>query len=76
MLQHHVVLQQDSACQRCNVVNIDQATSESNYKPLSVLAQHKQQGKCVFGIYLNRFDTNGCKIRVGQQCVVIDRIAL
>jgi len=55
------------------MVNIDQDTSESNYKPLSILAQHKWQDKSIFGIYIKREDTQKCKIRVGQQCTVIKK---
>lgn len=67
-------LQQDSVCERCKMVNIDQDTSDSYHKPLSILAQHKKQGKSVFGIYIKRYDTQKCKIRVGQQCFVNDQI--
>ncbi|XP_025408329.1 molybdenum cofactor sulfurase 2 isoform X2 [Sipha flava] len=66
-----VAFQTDSVCERCKIVNIDQDTSESHYKPLSVLAQHKWNGKTVYGIYLGREDTDApCNIRVGQRCVV------
>lgn len=68
-------IQIDSVCERCRVVNIDQGTSEKYHNPLSVLAQHKQQGKSVFGIYLKRDEDihKICKIRVGQQCVVLNK---
>uniref|UniRef100_A0A2H8TH52 Molybdenum cofactor sulfurase n=2 Tax=Melanaphis sacchari TaxID=742174 RepID=A0A2H8TH52_9HEMI len=68
-----VKFQFDSACERCKMVNIDQDTSESNYKPLSILAQHKWQDKSIFGIYIKREDTQKCKIRVGQKCTVIKK---
>ncbi|XP_022171855.1 molybdenum cofactor sulfurase-like [Myzus persicae] len=68
-----VKLQFDSACERCKMVNIDQDTSENIYKPMSILSQHKWQGKIVFGIYMNRKDTEKCKIRVGQKCTVINK---
>jgi len=68
-----IQFQQDSVCERCKMVNIDQDTSENYYKPLSILAQHKWQGKIVFGIYLKRCNTQICKIQVGQQCVVIGK---
>ncbi|XP_029341940.1 molybdenum cofactor sulfurase-like isoform X1 [Acyrthosiphon pisum] len=57
-------------CERCKMVNIDQDTSESIYKPLSILGQHKWEGKLIFGIYMQREDTQKCKIRVGQKCTV------
>lgn len=69
----HIFLQFDSACERCKMVNIDQDTSENIYKPMSILTQHKWQGKIVFGIYMNRKDTEKCKIRVGQKCTVINK---
>lgn len=69
-----ICLQQDSVCERCNMVNIDQDTSDSYCKPLSILVQHKKQGKSLFGIYIKRYDdTQKYKIRVGQQCFVNDK---
>lgn len=55
------------------MVNIDQDTSESIYKPLSILGQNKFENKSVFGIYMNREDTQKCKMRVGQTCTVIKK---
>lgn len=68
-----IKLKYDSPCERCKMVNIDQDTSESIYKPLSILGQNKFENKNVFGIYLNREDTQKCKMRVGQQCMVIKK---
>ncbi|KAF0708941.1 molybdenum cofactor sulfurase 3 [Aphis craccivora] len=68
-----IKLKQDSPCERCKMVNIDQDTSESIYKPLSILGQNKFENKSVFGIYMNREDTQKCKMRVGQQCTVIKK---
>ncbi|XP_008186154.1 molybdenum cofactor sulfurase-like isoform X1 [Acyrthosiphon pisum] len=58
-------------CERCKMVNIDQDTSESIYKPLSILGKHKKEGKLIFGIYMKSEDAQKCKIRVGQKCTVI-----
>lgn len=69
----HIYLQQDSMCERCKMVNIDQDTSDMYCKPLSILAQHKKQGKSVFGIFITCDDTQKRKIRVGQQCIVSDK---
>ncbi|CAI6347630.1 unnamed protein product [Macrosiphum euphorbiae] len=62
-----------SGCERCKMVNIDQDTSESIYKPMKILGQHKWEGKLIFGIYMKREDTQKCKIRVGQKCTVINK---
>lgn len=59
-------------CERCKMVNIDQDTSEMYHKPLTILTQHKQQGKSVFGIYLQCDNMDKHKIQVGQQCTIKD----
>jgi len=55
------------------MVNIDQDTSESIYKPLSILGQHKWEGKPIFGIYMKCEDYEKRKIRVGQKCTVVKK---
>ncbi|XP_050419672.1 molybdenum cofactor sulfurase 1 isoform X2 [Adelges cooleyi] len=62
-----IKFQVHSVCVRCKMICIDQSNSLKNHKPLSILDQHKWNGKSVFGIYLNRVEeTLAGYIRVGQ----------